>query len=181
MATHLALLRAINVGGHNQVAMTDLRDLLTRLGFSDARSVLQSGNLVFRSQSRTAMRLERVLEAEAKKRLDLQTDFFVRTAEEWKAIVAHNPFPSEAERDPAHLLVMFLKDAPDVKDVKALRAAIAGPEMVRAEGRQAYIVYPDGIGRSRLTSALIEKKLGTRGTGRNWNTILRLAALTSGS
>jgi uncharacterized protein (DUF1697 family) len=177
MTIHIALLRAINVGGHKKVAMSDLRDLLTRLGFVDTRSLLQSGNLVFRSDGRTGANVERLLEAEAAKRLDLRTDFFVRTAEEWKAVIARNPFRDEAERDPGHLVVMFLKAAPDVKNVKALQAAITGPEIVRAEGKQAYIVYPSGIGRSRLTSTLIEKKLGTRGTGRNWNTILKLAAL----
>src|SRR5881628_15465 len=177
MTIHIALLRGINVGGHKMVAMSDLRDLLTQLGFMDARSLLQSGNLIFRSDARVGVNLERLLEAEAEKRLDLRTDFVVRTAEEWKAIVARNPFRDEAERDPAHLLVMFLKDAPDVKNVEALQAAITGPEIVRAHGRQAYIVYPSGIGRSRLTSALIEKKLATRGTGRNWNTVLKLGAL----
>jgi len=177
MTIYIALLRGINVGGHKMVAMSDLRDLLTQLGFMDARSLLQSGNLVFRSDARVGVNLERLLEAEAEKRLDLRTDFVVRTAEEWKAIVARNPFRDEAERDPAHLLVMFLKDAPDVKNVEALQAAIMGPELVRAQGRQAYIVYPSGIGRSRLTSTLIEKKLGTRGTGRNWNTVLKLGAL----
>ncbi|HEY3132341.1 MAG TPA: DUF1697 domain-containing protein [Acidobacteriota bacterium] len=177
MTLHVALLRGINVGGHRQVAMSELRDLLTQLGFLDARSLLQSGNLVFRSESRTSASLERLLETEAEKRLALQTDFFVRTAEEWKTIIANNPFPKEAERDPGHLVVMFLKHAPDVKDVRALQAAITGPEVIRAEARQAYIVYPSGIGRSRLTNILIEKKLGTRGTGRNWNTILKLADL----
>ncbi len=179
MRVYLALLRGINVGGHKQVAMADLRALLTHLGFLDARSLLQSGNLVFRGNARTGAHLERLLEAEAAKRLHLQTDFFVRTAEEWKALVAQNPFRKEAERDPGHLLVMFLKDAPDVASVEALQAAITGPERVRAEGRHAYVVYPIGIGRSRLTNALIEKKLGTRGTGRNWNTVLKLGALAS--
>jgi len=174
---YVALLRGINVGGHKQVAMADLRDLLTQVGFVDARSLLQSGNLVFRSDAGTGVRLERLLEAEAEKRLGLRTDFLVRTAEEWKAVVARNPFPDEAERDPAHLLVVFLKDAPDGKNVEALQAVITGPEIVRAHGRQAYIVYPSGIGRSRLTSTLIEKKLDTRGTGRNWNTVLKLGAL----
>jgi len=181
MTIYLALLRGINVGGHKLVAMADLRDLLTQLGCVDARSLLQSGNLVFRSNARTSAALERLLEVEAEKRLALQTDFFVRTAEEWKAVIARNPFRKEAERDPAHLVVMFLKDAPDVKDVEALQAAITGPEVVRAEGRHAYIVYPSGIGRSRLTITLIEKKLGTRGTGRNWNTVLKLANLATGS
>ena len=177
MPIHFALLRAINVGGHQPVAMADLRDLLARLGFADAQSLLQSGNLVFRSQTRAGAALERLLEAEAEKRLDLRTDFFVRTAAEWKTIVARNPFRHEAKRDPAHLVVMFLKRAPEVEQVTALEAAITGPESFRAVGREAYIIYPAGIGRSRLTSSLVEKTLGTRGTGRNWNTILKLGAL----
>jgi uncharacterized protein (DUF1697 family) len=177
MPIQIALVRAINVGGRAPVAMADLRDLLTRLGLLEPQSLLQSGNLVFRSGPGTGAELERRLETEAEKRLRLQTDFFVRTATEWKAVVARNPFRREAERDPSHLLVMFLKDLPDAGSVEAVQAAITGPEVVRAEGKQLYIVYPEGIGRSRLTGTLIEKKLGRRGTARNWNTVLKLAAL----
>ncbi len=158
--------------------MADLRDFLTRLGFADTRSLLASGNLVFRGGTKTGAQLERLLETEAAKRLALQTDFFVRAAQEWQAVIAQNPFPEEAERDPAHLVVMFLKDVPDGKAVKALQASITGREVVRTKGAHAYIVYPDGIGRSRLTNALIEQRLATRGTGRNWNTVLKLGALT---
>src|SRR5207302_357737 len=121
--------------------------------------------------------LEHLLEQETAKRLGLRPDFMVRTADEWAAVVAGNPFPEMAERDPGHLLVMFLKQAPAAAAVEALQAAITGPEVIRADGRHAYIPYPDGIGPSRLTSNLIESKLGTRGTGRNWNTVLKLAAL----
>jgi uncharacterized protein (DUF1697 family) len=177
MTTHIALLRGINVGGNKKVAMADLRELLTQLGFADPRSLLQSGNLVFRSDARKSADLERLLDAETEKRLGLKTEFFVRTAKEWKAVVESNPFPEEAESDPGHLVVMFLKDAPDAESVDALQAAITGREIVRAVGRQAYITYPDGIGDSRLTNAVIEKKLGTRGTGRNWNTVMKLGVL----
>ena len=177
MTTYVALLRGINVGGHEPVTMADLRDVLARLGFVDARSLLQSGNLVFRGPARTRAHVERLLEAEAVTRLGLHADVFVRTAGEWKAIVAHNPFRKEAERDPGHLLVLCLKAAPGVANLRALQSAITGPEIVRAKGTELYVVYPDGIGRSRLTSALIEKTLGTRGTGRNWNSVLKLAAL----
>ncbi len=180
MTIYLALLRGINVGGHKKVAMAELRDLLTQLGFDNARSLLQSGNLVFRSKARTTAQLERLLETEVETRFELRTDFFVRTADEWTAIIAHNPFPEVAQRDPAHLVVMFLKDAPDGEHVKALQAAITGPEVVRGQGRQLYTVYPIDIGHSRLTSTLIERKLGTRGTGRNWNTVLKLGALAEG-
>lgn len=177
MTNHVALLRAVNLPSYNKIGMADLRKLLAELGFKDVQSLLQSGNLVFGSEARTSAQLEDLLEAEAKKRLGLDTDFFVRTASEWRALVAANPFPEEAERDPGHLVVMFLKEEPDGKNVAALQAAIKGREVVRAKGQHAYIVYPDGIGRSRLTNLMIEKKLGTRGTGRNWNTVLKLGAL----
>lgn len=177
----IALLRGINVGGNKMVAMADLRELLTKLGFTEPRTLLQSGNVVFGSDRRTPAKLEQFLEAELMKRFGMQVDFFVRTTDEWKRVVARNPIPAEAKRDPSHLLVMFLKDAPDADRVKALQAAITGREIIRADGREAYIVYPDGIGRSKLTNALIEKKLGTRGTARNWNTVLKLDALARAS
>jgi uncharacterized protein (DUF1697 family) len=177
MATHIGLLRAVNLGSHNKVAMQDLRDLVSGLGLTDATTLLQSGNVVFAGASGATAALEQRLEAAARKKLNLDTDFFVRTAAEWAAVVDENPFPDEAALDPGHLLVLALKDAPANAAVKALQAAIKGREVVRAKGRHAYIVYPDGVGRSRLTSALIEKALGTRGTGRNWNTVLKLHAL----
>jgi uncharacterized protein (DUF1697 family) len=173
---HIALLRGVNVGGNKPIAMAKLRNLLTELGFEQPRSLLQSGNLVFKSKERTGIDLEDLLEKEAAQRLDLHTDFFVRTREAWKRIIANNPFPDEAQRNPAHLVVMHLKRAPSLSEVEALQAAIIGPERVAVEGRQAYIVYPAGIGRSRLTNAIVEKKLCTRGTSRNWNTVLKLEA-----
>jgi len=161
--------------------MTDLRNFLADLGLDDARSLLQSGNLVFTSQVRTGAELERFLESEAHDRLSLDVDFIVRTPDEWKSVIRQNPFRKEAERDPGHLVVMFLKSAPDVEDLVALQAEIRGPEIVRAKGKQAYIYYPNGQGRSKLTHSILEKRLG-RGTGRNWNTVLKLGIMAkSGS
>jgi uncharacterized protein (DUF1697 family) len=177
MTIQIALLRAVNVGGRGAVAMADLRDFIAALGFNDARSLLQSGNLVFDAGRQAGPALERLLEREAAKRLELRADFFVRSGEELEAIVGKNPFRKEARDDPGHLVVMFLKEAADAKAVEALHAAIKGREVIRAAGRHLYIVYPDGIGRSRLTNAVIEEKLGTRGTGRNWNTVVKLAGL----
>jgi uncharacterized protein (DUF1697 family) len=178
-ASQIALIRGINVGGHKKVTMADLRALLERLGFADVRSLLQSGNLVFRGGRRPALEVERLLEAECAKRLALDAHFFVRSANEWKTVVAENPFPKEAERDPGHLVVMCLKEQPGKADVKALQSAITGREVIRAADRHLYIVFPDGIGTSRLTNTLIEKRLGTRGTARNWNTVLKLDALVN--
>jgi uncharacterized protein (DUF1697 family) len=177
VTTYIGLLRAVNLAGLNRVSMADLRDLLAKLGMKDGQTLLQSGNVVFRSGVSSATKLEALLQAGAEKNLRLKTEFFVRSASEWKDLVAANPFPSEARSDPGHLLVMCLKAAPERAAVTSLQETIVGREVVKTKGTQAYIVYPDGIGRSRLTVQLIEKKLGTRGTGRNWNTVLKLNAL----
>ena len=181
MAYSIALLRAINLAGYQRVSMTDLRVFFARLGFADALTLLQTGNVIFESDGRSSADLERLLEAKSARRLELPTDYFVRSAAELSRAIARNPFPAEAKSDPSHLLMVFLKAAPKKDAVDALRAAIKGRERVEVEGKQAYITYPDGIGRSKLTNVLIERKLGTRGTARNWNTVLKLAALAGNS
>jgi uncharacterized protein (DUF1697 family) len=175
--TQVAFLRGINVGGHNKVAMADLRELCDGLGLTDVRSVLQSGNLVFRSDRLTDAALESALEAATAKQLGVTADYIVRSGDELRRNVDRNPFPQQAKDDPSHLLVMFLKAAPRAKVVETLRAGIKGRETVAADGKQLYLVYPDGIGRSKLTGTLIERVLGTRGSARNWNTVLKLLAL----
>jgi uncharacterized protein (DUF1697 family) len=178
---NVALIRGINVGGHKKTAMADLRAMFESLGLSAVKSLLQSGNLVFHDTTRrNSAAAELMLEEQALKRLGLDAGFFVRTAHEWEAIVAGNPFRREASDDPGHLLLFCLKEEPDKKDLKALQSAIVGREVIRAAGRHLYVVFPDGVGRSRLTTALIERTLGTRSTGRNWNTVLKLHALTTG-
>ena len=177
MSARIALLRAVNVAGHGMVSMSDLRELLAALGYRDAKTVLQSGNAVFAGTARSDGALETLLEKEAFERLGLRTVFFVRTVDEWADVVARNPFANEAKRDPARLAVVFLKSAPRPAAVAALRAAVKGPEVIRAGSRHVYVTYPDGMGRSKLTGALIEKTLGTVGTARNWNTVLKLAAV----
>jgi uncharacterized protein (DUF1697 family) len=176
MPTHIALLRGINVGGKAMVPMAKLRAMFADLGFADAATLLQSGNVVFTAKGKTAA-LERKLEAEAAQRFGRAISFMVRSASEWRSIIAKNPFRAESKADPGHLVVMCFKDKPSASAVKALQAAIKGRETFRAAGHHAYIVYPDGIGRSKLANALIERTLDTSGTARNWNTVLKLAAL----
>jgi uncharacterized protein (DUF1697 family) len=176
-SVYIGLLRGVNVGGHKSVAMSDLRNLGVALGFEDVRTVLQSGNLVFRSGKKTTTELESLCEKEARKRLGIEVVFHVRTSAEWNGIVAANPFTEEAQRQPGKLLLIALKDAPRRADVTALERAIVGREQLRAGDRHAYIVFPDGVGRSKLTTALMDRTLGKGGTGRNWNTVLKLGAL----
>lgn len=176
MTTRVALLRGINVGGNRKIAMADLRMFMQALGFANATTLLQTGNVLFESPAAPG-RLEALLELEARDRLGLATEFFVRTSAEWRAVVAANPFPREARRDPSHLVLVCLKAAVTPSRVAMLRAAIRGPERVEASGRHAYIVYPAGIGTSKLTAGVIDATLETRGTARNWNTVVKLAGL----
>jgi uncharacterized protein (DUF1697 family) len=173
---HIALLRAINLAGKNMVGMADLRAMLGRAGVEDVQTLLQSGNVIFAAGRRSPASLEKALEAAFAKRFGFESDHFIRTGGEIAAVIAGNPFPKEASTDPGHLIVVFLKDETTAPAVKALQSAIKGREVVRAKGRHAYIYYPDGAGRSKLTAAIIEKHLGCRGTARNWNTLLKLAA-----
>ncbi|MEW6511133.1 MAG: DUF1697 domain-containing protein [Bacteroidota bacterium] len=177
MVLYCALLRGINVGGKKNVAMADLVRLCTGLGLKNPRSLLNSGNLVFAAGSRAGDGLERLLETETKKQLGLDTHVMIRTAEEWKRVTAENPLKAEAKNDPGHLLVLFLKTPVTAARVSALQEAIVGREFVRGKGRHLYVSYPDGVGRSKLTLTLIESRLGTRGTARNWNTVMKLGTL----
>lgn len=181
MPIYVGLLRAVNLGEGTQVRMERLRKLLAQNGLADVTTLLQSGNVVFRSSERDTSRLERQLEGWVADDLGLRTDCFVRSDEEWKGVVSGNPFPGEAETAPNHLLVFALKEPPTPSGWASLSASIPGRERVRGVGRHAYIVYTDGIGRSRLTNALIERHLGTRGTGRNWNTVRKLETLAASS
>lgn len=178
MPTFVSVLRAINLGSHNRIAMADLRAMCEKIGLANPRTLVVSGNLVFESAVTSSEKLERLLEEASTRHLGVTTDYFVRSAREWQAAITANPFPNEAKADPARMVMMCLRDAPSAAAVTALQAAIKGSETVRAKGKQAYFVYPDGMGRSKLTITMIEKALGTRGTARNWNTVLKLAELT---
>jgi uncharacterized protein (DUF1697 family) len=155
--------------------MSELRKMLSDVGMEDPRTVLQSGNALFQAPTANSRELEEMLERETLKRLGVRTDYIIRTAASWAQVIAHNPLPLQAQTSPAKLLVMFFKDTPESDGLRALEGSVAGPETMRAEAGHLYIFYPEGMGRSRLSGAVIEKRLGSRGTARNWNTVMRIA------
>lgn len=177
MPSVVALVRAINVGGANRLTMADLRETLEGAGFTGVRTLLQSGNIVCASPLRSSRATEQRIRSALRDDRGLDLDIFVRTADEWRRIIAANPFVAESRSAPGHLVVMVFATAVAGAAVSRLEKAIAGRERLRIDGSHGYIVYPDGIGPSRLTASLIERTLGARGTARNWNTVLKLAAL----
>ncbi|MGH6871024.1 MAG: DUF1697 domain-containing protein [Rhizomicrobium sp.] len=174
----VAFLRAVNVGGTGKIAMADLRALAEELGLGEPRTLLQSGNLVFDAKGKTPKVLEALLEKELTARFDLKCRVMVRGARQMKALAARNPFPKEAKNDPARLHVFFLKDTADAAAVAALNAAIKGRETAKGHGREVFLHYPDGMGESKLTNAVVERALSSPGTARNWNTVTKILELT---
>jgi uncharacterized protein (DUF1697 family) len=166
---HIALLRAVNVGGR-KVTMAQLCKAAEALGHANVATLLASGNLVFEAGKAAPAKLEAGLEAAIEAEFGVETDVMVRNPAEWSAILKANPFPKEAKADPAHLLVRVHKTAPDPAVLKAYLDSYKGPERAKLIGREMFIVYPDGIGESKLA---LPKKLGP-GTARNWNTVLKL-------
>jgi uncharacterized protein (DUF1697 family) len=176
---YVALLRAVNLGPHNKVSMAALREVADALGFAEAQTLLQSGNLVFADpEARSTAKLEQLIGAAVARKCGVSTEIFVRDAREWKAIVAANPFPAEAKRDPSHLVVACGRESIPADRIEALQRAIVGREQVRAAGRELFVYYPDGIGRSKLTASFMSRHLDANGgTARNWNTVQKIAQL----
>jgi uncharacterized protein (DUF1697 family) len=169
----VSMLRGINVGGHNMIGMAALADVYAGVGLTSVRTLLQSGNVVFRSGPVSRAKLVSRLQDTIEKRFGIRPEIILRSPEELNAAIAANPFPEVARDDPSHLLIMFLDRQPAAEGVATLDA-FKWPERVKLMGKDLYAYYPEGIARSKLTNALIEKTLKARGTARNWNTLNKL-------
>ena len=178
MTVFIALFRAINVGGNRLVKMEALRALHESLGLRGVRSYIQSGNVVFSSDETDTTRLQKQLEGAFEERFGFHSDVLLRTSAELLEIIQNNPFGNQPDKKREFTVVMFLAKAPDGIAPYALLKQHSGPEEVFIIGKQAYIYYTYGQGRSTLTGNVLEKKLNTVGTARNWNTILQLYDMT---
>ena len=174
MARFVALLRGINVGRHNRVAMADLRQLLTDLGHTGVRTHLNSGNAVFAGRARSPAAVARAIEAELQARLGRAIRVFVRTGDELAAVVAANPLPTT---DPSRLLVVFLDGPPDAAALHRIDLDAYAPERMAAGRREVYLWLPSGITGSALLKAIGEQRVDAAGTARNWATVTRLLSL----
>jgi uncharacterized protein (DUF1697 family) len=167
----IALLRGINIGSRQRVSMPELRALLEDLGYGNVRTLVQSGNVVFTSRAAPAT-LERKLEKEIEKSLGVDPKVVVRTRDELAAAIEANPF--ELPADPKNLHVTFLSGEPDAAAVRKLEDADLGDDRIAFHGREIYILYTNGMGRSELAKQLGKAKLGVTTTDRNWNTVTKL-------
>ena len=171
----VALLRGINVGRAHQLGMPRLTELLTARGYGNVRTHLRSGNVVLDSDLSEA-ELAADLSGAIQQEFGFDVPVVVRTGAEIAAVVAGDPFATVAT-DPARYLVTFLPEAPAAAAVDALPPADSGEYLVR--GRELYLWLPDGIANTPLAGWKWDRLLGVAGTGRNWNTVRKLAELSS--
>ena len=172
MTRRIILFRGMNTGGV-RAPVADLRAMAADIGLKNPRTLLASGNLVVESDRATAA-LEREIETEMERRFGLGIAAMVRTPEQWETLVAANPFPDEAAAHPSRVLAMVMKDGIKAGAVDACRDLAAGGERVEAVGDALYFWFPDGQGESAIFKKATPRLLGM-GTGRNWNTVLKLA------
>ena len=180
MPTWVALLRAINLGSRNKVAMPALRQALGDAGFTDVRTYVQSGNVIASSPHRSPAKVAETITALVKEEFGLDVPVVVRTADQLHHVVTANPFPDAARERPRLLHVSFLIAEPDPGRVTALHSDESMSEVCRVDGDHLYIDYRDGVQGSRLTSAYFARRLGVDGTARNWRTVTTLAQLAAG-
>jgi uncharacterized protein (DUF1697 family) len=175
MTTWIALLRGINVGGANKVAMADLRAIVASLGHTDVVTHIQSGNVIFEASARDQGRLASALADAIERELGLRLTVVMRTVPELQACLAANPFPEVTEL--SRVLVTFLSAVPQGAAAAKLEPERFLPDRFQLHGTEMYAYYPNGAGRSKLNLDYFEKRLGVRGTARNLNTVAKLIEL----
>jgi uncharacterized protein (DUF1697 family) len=187
VGTHIALLRGINVGGRNRVAMADLREIVASLGHADVATYIQSGNVVFTSAPVGTAELADALEQAIAGQLGVRPGVVVLTRDELARVIADNPYPEETS--PKHLHAVFRRQEMTPEELAGVAAA---EQRARAKGsrdeatvvgRTLFLHTPDGLGRSEL-SAQLSKSGGAMGSGggtaRNWATVTKLMSLLDG-
>jgi len=173
---YVALLRGINLGARNKLPMKDLVPMLEGAGCSDVQTYIQSGNAVFCATEAKASRVPSLVAKAIADRLGFKAPLLLRTARELQAVARGNPF-LKAGADPEALYVVFLEDQPPPAKVAALDPSRSVPDEFRVRGREIYLHCPSGFGRTKLSNAYFETKLGAISTVRNWRTVLKLAEM----
>jgi uncharacterized protein (DUF1697 family) len=175
MATYIALLRGINVTGHNIIRMEDLRASFAALGFQQVKTYVQSGNVIFQAVKGANLsgKIERKILAD----YGYNVSVLVKTPRELQQVIRDNPFPKLAGTDESRLYVTFLSAPAPSSAESALKGLATEQERFHVAGREIYLYCPIGYGKTKLSNTAIEKKLRVVATTRNWKSVNALLAL----
>jgi len=176
----ICMLRGVNVGGHHKIKMDELRTLCEALGHSSVQTYVQSGNVVFATKKRDFDRLAIEIEKAIEQRSGFHSDAILRSVDELRGVVRKSPFVTRQDIEPNKLVVTFLAKDPGQGAREQVLAMSIGPEELRFEQREYYVYFPDGMGKSKLPIAAIERRLKVPGTGRNWNSVTKMLEIAEG-
>ena len=174
--TYIALLRGINVSGHKKIKMPDLKAIFETLGFTNVRTYIQSGNVVFESNS--AEDLGSKISAKIQEQFGFEVSVICRTAEEMEQVIKRNPYSEMVGFEAEKLYVTFLQETPSAEKLEALKAFTFEPEMYTVSGKEIYVYCFNGYGNTKLENSFFEKKLKVAASTRNWRTVNKLVEMS---
>ncbi len=181
MPTYIALLRAVNVGSTGKLPMADFRKLLGDLGYRNVETYIQSGNAVFEAPD-PAPKVSKAIAAALEKQMGAPCGVLIRTHDELEHVIANNPFATEAAADGTKVHAVFLSATPAPSVAAGLDRIVtqypARRDRYHVARDTLYLHLPDGAAESKFTAKTIDRILGTTGTARNWNTVLKVHAMS---
>jgi uncharacterized protein (DUF1697 family) len=177
MPVLISFLRGVNVGGHAKIKMEALRELYVSLKFQDPQTYVQSGNVIFETSERALAVVATRIQQAIEKKFACRPEVIVRTLSDLRAVVSNNPFAKRAGIEPSKLLVSFLAVNPAKDAQKNLGLLAIQPEELHLIGRELFIYFPNGVGKSKLPWTRLDKALQTPGTCRNWNSVTKILQL----
>ena len=177
MPVLVSMLRGVNVGPHNRIKMDVLRGLYESLKLEDPRTYVQSGNVIFRTKEKNLSALSKKIQDAIEKKCKCRPDVILRTTGELRKAVAATPFADRPNLEPGKILVTFLAAEPSRDAEKNLANFKDYPEELHLKGRELYIYFPNGAGRSKLPWSSVQRLLKVTGTARNWNSVTRMLAM----
>ena len=174
MTTHLALLRGINVSGHNMMKMKALKDMLENIGFQNVRTYLQSGNVFVDAEEESASKVGFMIRQEIFKVFGHEVPTIVITKQDLELCFKNNPYLKEKDADTKKLYVAFVSTCLKSENINDLKISQFKPDEASIDGNRIFIKYAVGAGKTRFDQKYIEKKLNVTATIRNWNTVTNL-------
>lgn len=175
MITYISMLRGINVSGQKKIKMEELKKLYESLGFKNVQTYIQSGNVIFDFSDTNISKLINKIEQKIKKSFNFDVPVLIRTKNDLQKLIANNPF---TKKDSSKLYVTFLSDTPIKSPLDEITKIKDKSEEFIISGKEIYLFYPNGYGRSKLTNNYFERKLKLSATTRNWKTVNKLLELS---
>ena len=177
MAKYISFLRGINVGGHKKIKMDQLKVCYKSLGFKNVITYIQSGNVIFEVDETDPSKLENLIENKIEQTFGFSVTALIRTKIEFKRILENNPFLRKRKEDIIKLNVTFLSETPSENSLEPIEKFRDKSEELLLAGKEIYLFFSNGLGRTKLSNTLMEKKLKVMTTTRNWKTVNKLYEL----